>query len=84
MGCGSFWLKEECSSVGVSPWIRLISEILFELPKIFRPPTEDEFLEVPFIPFRGENENCSDNPFHHGASGGGTLRRADRPDSCHA
>jgi len=36
LGCGSFWLKEECFSVGVSPWIRLSSKILFELSKIFR------------------------------------------------
>ncbi len=36
MGCGSFWLKKEYSSLGVSPWIRLASEILFKLPKIFR------------------------------------------------
>ena len=36
LGCGSFWLKEECSSLGVSPWIRLRSEILFSLSKIFR------------------------------------------------
>jgi len=35
-GCGSFWLKGECSSFGVSPWIRLNSEILFALSKIFR------------------------------------------------
>jgi hypothetical protein len=34
-GCGSFWLKKECSSLGVS-LIRLRSEILFELSKIFR------------------------------------------------
>ena len=36
LGCGSFWLKEEYSFFGVSPWIRLRSEILFELSKIFR------------------------------------------------
>jgi len=45
-GCGSFWLKEECSpcSYGLGifdfcrriAWIRLLSEILFELSKIFR------------------------------------------------
>ena len=35
-GCGSFWFKKECSSLGVSPWIRLSSEILLDLSKIFR------------------------------------------------
>jgi hypothetical protein len=58
-GCGSFWLKKECSSLGVSldtpssfaGKLRGTgrSEILFELSKISRPPrrTTCEFLEVP-------------------------------------
>jgi len=32
-GCGSFWLKEEYSSFGVSPWVRLQSEILLSFQK---------------------------------------------------
>jgi len=35
-GCGSFWLKEESSFFGVSPWIRRQSEIILELSKILR------------------------------------------------
>jgi hypothetical protein len=48
-GCGSFWLKEKCSSVGVSPWIRLLSEILFELSKIFRNAPNANFYRLPKV-----------------------------------
>ncbi|HCE46451.1 MAG TPA: hypothetical protein DET40_23145 [Lentisphaeria bacterium] len=56
MGCGSFWLKKEYSSLGVSLWIRLRSEILLELSKIFR--------NVPNVNFKRLPQNHSPESFN--------------------
>jgi len=33
VGCGSFWLKEECSFFGVPPWVRLSQKFFLSFQK---------------------------------------------------